>query len=231
MTQPRARVFRVAAAAVVLIGVAVAVALVRQAGPDGSTADRRAIVEQVSPTPQVPVIVPGRPGESAAVRAPDQVVAPDGSRYNSLDTFFVRMMIPHHEQALRMAALAPQRAGDPLVRAVAARITAAQAPEIAQFRAWLRARGLPETGPAGGHDHATMPGMQPEEAVRALAAARGPAFDRMFVDLMSRHHQGAVQMSGEVLRVGVNPRVEELATAIAIEQSIETSRMREIAAG
>ena len=171
-----------------------------------------------------PVIVPGRPGESASVLPADQVHVPDGNAYNSFDAEFVRMMIPHHEQALEMAALAPTRAADPRIRAIAERIQAAQAPEIGVLQAWLTARGLAESA----HDHTTMPGMQPAAKLASLAAARGAAFDRMFVAMMSEHHQGAVDMAKGVLAAGRNGQVEELATAIATEQSVEIARLRDL---
>jgi uncharacterized protein (DUF305 family) len=218
------RVFVTAAAvAVALAGVAVAVAL-RSSDPDRTTATATA-----SPTGSpIPVIVPGRPGESASTVPSDQVKAPDGSRYNTLDTWYVRMMIPHHQQALEMAALAPTRAKHPQIRAIAERITAAQGPEVQFFRTWLQQRGLDEKSDEGGHDHGAMKGMQPPEAMRGLASLSGDMFDKVFVDMMTAHHEGAIAMCTDVLRVGVDQRIQELATGIAAEQQAEISRLREI---
>lgn len=187
----------------------------------------------------VPVIVPGRPGASASVVPSDQVAAPDGSRYNTLDAWFVRMMIQHHQQALDMAALAPSRARNPQVRAIADRILVAQGPEIALLRAWLKARKLSESGEKGAndkgandkganHEHGTMRGMASPQAVKALTGSTGDAFDRMFVTLMSTHHQGAIAMCTDVLRVGVDERIQELATNIAAEQQAEIARLQEL---
>lgn len=170
------------------------------------------------------VIVPGRPGEPATVQPADRVAPTAGPRYNTLDVWFVRMMIPHHTQALRMAALAPDRAGDPRVRALADRIRASQSPEIYQMRAWLDARGLPPEEP--GHDHGTMRGMQSPTAMRRLAAATGAEFDRMFVTMMIDHHRGAIEMAINLLRVGVDVTTGEIATAVAAEQGVEIDRMR-----
>jgi uncharacterized protein (DUF305 family) len=128
-----------------------------------------------------------------------------------------------------MAVLAPGRATHPQVIAVADRIRAAQLPEIAVMRSWLSARGLAEQDP--GHDHATMPGMQAPDQIKALAAAKGEAFDRMFADMMARHHEGAIKMATDVLGVGLNGQVEELANAIGTEQAIEINRMREAFGG
>jgi uncharacterized protein (DUF305 family) len=180
----------------------------------------------VSPSSPVPVIVPGRPGESAAVVPSDQLEIPDGARYNAWDVGFIRMMIPHHAQALALAALVPDRAGSPQVQALAERISLAQAAELDVLRAWLDARGLAGTDPT--HDHGQMPGMQTPETIQALAATTGDAFDRRFVEVMTDHHQGAIDMAVEVLGLGADERVQELATSIAAEQSAEITRMREL---
>jgi uncharacterized protein (DUF305 family) len=138
------------------------------------------------------------------------------------------MMIPHHRQAVEMAALAPDRAADARIRAVADRIRAAQGPEIGLLRGWLSARGLPAEVP--GHDHGTMHGMQSPEALRQLAAARGAEFDRLFVRMMTAHHEGAVTMATDLLKVGTDQTMQEFANSVATEQSVEIDRMRELVA-
>lgn len=174
-----------------------------------------------------PVILPGRPGEPPRTVSGDQV-APASVRYNAMDIWFVRMMIPHHSQALRMADLARQRAGDPQLRAFADRIWASQLTEIQALRGWLQDRNLELEDPGDGHDHATMPGMQSDAAMRRLAEARGAEFDRLFVEMMTAHHQGAMTMATELLRVGVDETVHALANSIATEQGVEIDRMREL---
>ncbi|HYN97251.1 MAG TPA: DUF305 domain-containing protein [Pilimelia sp.] len=193
--------------------------------PDGQPAAR----STPSPSP-VPVIAPGRPGESASILPPDTVAEPEGSRFNARDVTFVRMMIPHHRQAVELAGLAPTRARNPQVRAIAERIVVAQGPEIAVLQAWLADRGLTDREPgehAAEHGHGTMRGMASPQAIKALTAARGDAFDRLFVDLMSAHHEGAIAMCGEVLSAGADEKIQELATNIAADQRIEIVRMRE----
>lgn len=180
-----------------------------------------------SPSP-VRVVLPGRPGESATVTDADHVRAPDGSTYNAIDTTFAQMMIAHHAQAIRMADLAPQRAGGAGLRALAARISAAQQPEIATLKAWLQARKLPGTDPA--HDHAGMPGMQSEAEMAALAAAHGADFDRRFVAMMTAHHRGAIQMAGDLLGGGTDQALAEMANEMSVEQGSEIRRMEELPA-
>jgi uncharacterized protein (DUF305 family) len=216
------------AAVGLVVAAAVSVVVAGSSGPD--RASPRAGDGAVRHSP-VRVIIPGRPGESAAVASSDEIPAPDGSSYGAADATFVRMMIPHHLQAVEMAALAPTRASNPKILAIAGRIRAGQIPEVAQLRAWLRARGLSEDDGHAGHDHAAMRGLQTPAAMRALAAARGGAFDRMFVTMMSAHHQGAVEMAAEVLAVVKDIKVEEIATYIATEQAIEITRLRELIGG
>jgi len=215
----------IAAVVVVLLGGAAASRL------SAARDDRDPGVRATRPTPTstdspVPVIVPGRPGESASVVPADRLPPAGGVGHNSLDAWFVQMMIPHHQQALELAALAPSRAADPRIRAMAERITVAQGPEIAVLRSWLRQRGLTDSG--ADHDHGPASGMHPPEAIRALAATSGAAFDRSFVDLMSTHHRGAIQMCTRVLTGGADEGIQRLATNIAADQQIEIGRMREI---
>jgi uncharacterized protein (DUF305 family) len=209
--------------AAVLIAAAGAAALAARAGDDRSAAAPR--TSSSAPAP-VRVIMPGRPGESARVAGSDQVRAPDGSTYNTVDVVFVQMMIVHHEQAIEMAKLAPARAGKAGLRALAERISAAQGPEIAWLQRWLRDRKLPATGAA--HDHGTMPGMQAPADVAALGAARGADFDRRFVAMMTAHHRGAIQMAGDVLAGGSDQVLYEMANEMAVEQGSEIRRLAQL---
>lgn len=220
----RQRLSIAAAAAIVALAVGAGV-LATRAGDR----DVRAAAPTASAPPPVRVVLPGKPGESGTVTDSDRVRAPDGSTYNSVDATFVRMMIAHHTQAIAMADLAPGRAANTGVRSLAARISAAQRPEIDVLRAWLQARELPETDPA--HDHSTMPGMQTEANMAALAAARGADFDRRFVTMMTAHHEGAVQMAGDVLGGGTDQTLSELANEMAVEQGAEIQRMRQLGLG
>lgn len=215
--------------AVAIVAATGAVALGLRSGDAASGPDAAGPTPTVTSSP-VPVIVPGRPGESASTVPSDQFKAPDGSGYNSLDVWWARMMIPHHQQALEMAALAPDRADRPQIKAVADRILAAQKPEVEFFRTWLRTRGLAETPDEAGHDHTAMRGMQPPEAMRGIATLQGDRFDKVFVDMMVAHHEGAVAMCTDLLKVGKDQRLTELATNIAAEQQAEIARLRDILA-
>ncbi|WP_327028599.1 DUF305 domain-containing protein [Micromonospora sp. NBC_01740] len=228
MTNRRARTLAVVTAACLLT---VAVVLLSRAAdnPTAVPAGQTAAPTSAPAGPsRPPVIVPGRPGETAAVRPAEELRDATTARHNSMDIWFVRMMIPHHAQALEMAELAGDRAGDPALRALAERIRASQGPEIGLMRGWLQARGL--STEVAGHDHEGMRGMQTPEAIRQLAAARGAEFDRLFVRMMTEHHQGAVQMATDLLKVGADLTLSEFANSVATEQTVEIDRMRELLA-
>ncbi|AGL14282.1 DUF305 domain-containing protein [Actinoplanes sp. N902-109] len=217
---------RFALVAVALAGIVSGAVLAGRMGGDRSAAAPRPSAVAASPQR---VILPGRPGESARVTDSDKVKAPDGSTYNAVDTAFVQMMIVHHGQAVAMAALAPGRAGDQRLAALADRIGAAQQPEIAWMKAWLRDRRLPESDPS--HDHGAMPGMQSEADMTALAGLSGAAFDRRFVAMMSDHHRGALRMATDVLTGGTDVPVNEFAGEMAVEQGSEIRRMQQLHVG
>ncbi|CAL9371342.1 hypothetical protein SUDANB120_00870 [Streptomyces sp. enrichment culture] len=174
-----------------------------------------------------PVIAPGRPGEKARTLSPEEAARsrPDDTP-NAADRAYMRHMVEHHEQAVRMTALAPDRAAGDAVKRLAERISAAQAPEIAVMRAWLARHPGPAGADGGGHDHGAMPGMATEQQLKDLEAARGADFDRLFLTLMTSHHEGALTMAGEVLKAGNNAAVEELANEVVATQSAEIHRMR-----
>ncbi|WSQ75515.1 DUF305 domain-containing protein [Streptomyces xinghaiensis] len=186
------------------------------------------------------VVAPGKPGEAAETLSADEArkAGREDTVPNAADVRFVRMMIVHHRQALTMAALAEKHAESKGVKGIARRIAAAQGPEIGALEGWLDQRGEPreekeEKGEKGekeahGHDHGAMPGMATQAELDRLSAARGDAFDELFVKLMITHHQGAVTMATEVLKEGNDVLVEEMATELSVQQTAEIGRMREL---
>ncbi|MFJ4860734.1 DUF305 domain-containing protein [Streptomyces sp. NPDC088748] len=188
------------------------------------------------------IVAPGKPGEKARHLTPEQAARakPDDSP-NAADHAYVSRMIEHHRQALTMSALAPERAAADGVKRLAERITAAQKPEIGAMEKWLARYPAPAPAPSAGasagasagsgghpqgHDHGAMPGMATEQQLKDLAAAGGADFDRLFLTLMTAHHEGAVKMAGEALAGGNNGAVEEMATEVVATQSAEIHRMR-----
>ncbi|MEV8440052.1 DUF305 domain-containing protein [Actinosynnema sp. NPDC051121] len=182
---------------------------------------------------QAPIIAPQGPGEQARTLSPDDVGTDRWVAPSEADLEYVARMIVHHEQALDMAALAPDRAQNETVRGLASRIHDTQGPEIAAMEQWQRQYA--ENAPAHGHSaelpdvgHESMPSMATEEQMAALAAARGADFDRLFLQLMIAHHEGAVRMAVEVLSAGRDVRVEEMANDVAASQTDEIDRMKAI---
>jgi uncharacterized protein (DUF305 family) len=179
--------------------------------------------------PTAPIIAPGRPGEPARTLDPSEaVVAVPPSTPNAVDVTYVQKMITHHRQALDMAALAPTRADSSTLKGLASRIKDAQGPEIQYMTSWLQQEG--QKVPDHHADHADMPGMATPEQFEALKAASGKDFDRLFLQLMTAHHQGAVKMSEQVLIGGSHPKIEELANDVTATQSAEIRRMLEMEA-
>lgn len=169
-----------------------------------------------------PLIAPDTPGGSAPTVAPSdasKVVPPPP---NDADRQYVSMMIVHHEQALAMTRFAPDRAENATVKGLADRIRYSQEPEIGAMKQWQRTNNA-----VGAHgDHGSMPGMATQDQLNALGAARGKDFDRMFLDLMIKHHEGAIKMATDVKASGTNVQVEEMADDVIAVQADEINRMK-----
>ena len=153
--------------------------------------------------------------------------------YTAADVRFMQMMIGHHAQALEMAALVPSRTDSEAMKLLAERIDVSQRDEIALMERWLAARG--ESIPArDAHHHAMaghgdlMPGMLTRQEMDALAAARGADFDRMFLESMIRHHEGAIEMVEELLGTGGGQEAELFVfiSDVNADQTAEIKRMR-----
>lgn len=147
------------------------------------------------------------------------------------------MMIAHHRQALDLADLAEERATDRRVLAIARTIDRGQSREIIVMATWLVDHGLPEPtledldGLSGSDGMDGMDGMLSTEQMRALEAADGPAFDRLFLSGMIQHHRGAVGMADDLLAAGEDVRVSEIATDVIATQSGEIRRLVELLNG
>ncbi|MGH3825381.1 MAG: DUF305 domain-containing protein [Pseudonocardiaceae bacterium] len=160
--------------------------------------------------------------------------------HNQADVTFAQAMIPHHAQAVAMSAMAAQRAASSQVKDLAARIQAAQQPEIDQMIGWLRAwnASVPSTNsPMGGMgqmDHGgsgAVHGMMSKDQMQQLGQASGDAFDRMFLQMMITRHQGAVTMSEAELTDGQYPEARQLAQRIIDAQQREITEMETLLGG
>jgi uncharacterized protein (DUF305 family) len=181
---------------------------------------------------------------AAAVSShPSATASSPASGFNDADVMFAQQMIPHHQQAIEMAQMAASHAQNPKVKALAAKIDAAQAPEIKTMTGWLHAWGQPvPTGmpgmmspmpgmmgsPTPEMSGPSMPGMMSQQEMSQLMAAHGAHFDRMFLQMMIKHHQGAVEMAKTEHAEGVNSAAKKLAQQIETSQTAQIAQMQQM---
>ena len=146
--------------------------------------------------------------------------------FSGTDIMFAQMMIPHHQQAVDMSTLAETRTSNPEILALAQEIKDAQAPEIKQMTAWLDSAGA---GMDMGHDMA-MGGMLTDEQMTALTNASGADFDKLYLQGMIAHHEGAIEMAQMILGSN-NAEAKALAEAIISSQTAEIEKMKTLLAG
>lgn len=205
-----------------------------------------------------PLLQPGAPGEAARTVTPEQSVAMSRTGYTAADVAFMQHMIVHHQQAVDMVALIDGRSDHERVAAIGRRISLTQDGEMARMRSWLAARGEPlqdaDLQPGrthhhgahgdhgGGHDDGApadpyhtplMHGMLSPAQMDALAAAEGEAFDRLFLEGMIVHHQGAIDMVEALLDQpggGEETELSEFLSHVVADQSAEILRMETLLA-
>ncbi|MEU0880436.1 DUF305 domain-containing protein [Lentzea sp. NPDC005914] len=148
---------------------------------------------------------------------------------NADDIAFAQGMVPHHQQAIDMAKLVPTRSQNPKVLDLAKKVEAAQDPEITKMNEWLKAWGAPASTSMPGMDHGSMPGMSgmmTAEDMKMLDQAKGAAFDKMWLEMMIKHHEGAVEMAKTELSKGGSADAKKLAQDIIDAQQKEITEMQ-----
>ncbi|CAJ1510100.1 DUF305 domain-containing protein [[Mycobacterium] burgundiense] len=154
--------------------------------------------------------------------------------FNAADISFADNMIPHHQQAIELTELVPDRSSNPELRELAVQIAAAQDPEINTMKAFLvQWKENPDdaTGEGGHGDHAGMAGMVDEATMTRLATLSGPEFDTLWLQSMIAHHEGAVQMAEDELANGSNVDAKALAQTIIDGQQAEIAQMKSMLEG
>ena len=147
--------------------------------------------------------------------------------FNDADVDFAMNMVIHHTQAVEMADILLRKDGvDPQVVELAQNIKAAQGPEIDTMNSWLDAWG---SGGMGGMDHGMGQTMS-EDDMAALENASGADANRLFLEQMTVHHQGAIDMARTELTNGENAEAVALAEKIVSDQSSEIRLMADILA-
>jgi uncharacterized protein (DUF305 family) len=138
-------------------------------------------------------------------------------------------MIAHHAQAIAMAQMAASHGANPQLLRFTLKIDLSQRSEISIMQQWLRERNqhVPDST---AHQHMAMPGMLTAEQMKALDASRGAAFDKLFLELMIQHHEGAIKMVADLFAVNPSPEPDlfGLATDIDFDQRAEIEKMYEM---
>ncbi|MFW0772228.1 DUF305 domain-containing protein [Paenarthrobacter nitroguajacolicus] len=185
-------------------------------------------------------------GRLTAVPAPVQV------NDAGADAGFARDMQAHHAQAVEMALLIRDKSSNPEIRAIAYDIATSQQQQNGQLFAWLQDWGLPQTGTApprawmgagaqsgAGHtmrpeaggemeDAGGMGGMATADQMQALREASGAEGDRLFTDMMIRHHQAGVEMANAAVRLAETSKVRDFAARIVDAQTAEITALQEL---
>jgi uncharacterized protein (DUF305 family) len=151
--------------------------------------------------------------------------APANAAFNDADVTFAQMMIPHHQQAVEMAAMADGRASSGAVKDLAAKIKAAQQPEIDTMNQWLTGWGKPTAAPEAGHGDAGH-GMMSDADMAKMMDAKGADFDKQFLTMMIAHHEGAITMAKDETAKGSNAEAKALAEKIITDQQAEITTMQ-----
>ncbi|MEY3310341.1 MAG: hypothetical protein RL107_477 [Actinomycetota bacterium] len=162
-------------------------------------------------------------GETQAQHSTSSPAPTFAQPFDANDVMFAQMMIPHHSQAVELAALAEANTTTPAILDLASRIDGAQHTEIHTMEDWLAAAGSPIDG--HGTHGMSMPGLVSDADMAALEQATGTEFDTLFLSHMIAHHEGAITMANDVLATTVNDDVRALATAIVAAQTAEIDEM------
>lgn len=153
-----------------------------------------------------------------------------GSDHNDQDVSFAKDMVPHHQQAVVMSDMALSQASSPQVKDLATRIKTSQASEISLMNGWLASWGEGATDHSG-HDAGSMKGMSgmvSDGDMQVLAGASGTEFDRLFLQHMTAHHQGALEMARTQVEKGKFGPAKDLARQITAGQEKEIAEMAQL---
>ena len=185
--------------------------------------------QTAGPDQHPPIVQPGAPGQPSRIIPVAAATDQSRIRYTGADVRFMQGMIGHHAQAIEMTALVPARTSRDAMKLLAQRIEVSQRDEIAMMRGWLRARAQPVPDAHAHHQGgAAMPGILTAEEMAHLAAASGPAFDRLFLESMIKHHDGALVMVKDLFATpgaGQDPEIFAFASDVDADQRMEIARM------
>ena len=159
-----------------------------------------------------------------AHRMGPEIVIPKGALYTKADVEFMQGMIAHHAQAIVMSRLAEANGANPQVRKLSRKIDQSQVPEILIMQHWLRRNEQFAPDTASWHTM-RMDGMLSDDEIKALGAAKGVEFDRLFLVGMIKHHEGALKMVDDLLK---SPGAAQEVDANVFANDVVTAQTAEI---
>nr|WP_090346025.1 DUF305 domain-containing protein [Mycolicibacterium malmesburyense]CRL78613.1 lipoprotein [Mycolicibacterium malmesburyense] len=182
---------------------------------------------------------PASDGHTDHEHADEPAISGEPAGYNADDVAFATNMIPHHEQAVELSALVPDRSTNPELKALAQQISGAQEPEIRTMRVMLvqwNENPDANTGQEGHGGHGAghggaMQGMVDDATMARLETLSGPEFDTLWLQSMIAHHQGAIEMARAELANGDNVDAKRLAQTIVDTQQAEIDQMNQMLKG
>jgi uncharacterized protein (DUF305 family) len=175
---------------------------------------------------------PAPDGHTGHEQSEEPVITGQPAGYNADDVAFATNMIPHHQQAVQMSALVPERSTNPEVIELATQISAAQEPEIQALKVFLvQWNENPDTSTGHEGHGAPMQGMVDEATMTKLQSLNGAEFDTLWLQSMIGHHQGAIEMAKAELANGENVDAKRLAQTIVDTQQAEIGQMNQMLEG
>ena len=194
-----------------------------------------------------PIILPGAPGEESKNLNAEEATNIANTSYIDADVKFLQGMIVHHEQAILMSSMAGKRTNNKTIVNLANRIDASQEDEINFMESWLKDRdeSVPEAESHhmmkdndkdhhNMHMHLNMVGMASQEQLKKLEDSNSTSFDRLFLQLMIAHHDGALEMVKDLKKFSgavYDPILNEFVSDLVNDQGVEIERMNTIAVG
>ncbi|MEN4447954.1 DUF305 domain-containing protein [Mycobacterium sp. SM3041] len=203
-------------ASIAIAGTAAAIALAACSPPNEQASTVSAT------TSSMPMSGHDMPGHSMPGMSGSSTSAAPSANFNDADVMFLQMMYPHHAQAVEMAKLVPTRSQNQQVKDLAAAIEKAQAPEMQQMTTLLAGFGKPAPSATMSH---SMPGLMTPQQMTELTGLSGAAFDKMWLQMMVEHHQGAITMANDELKNGTNADAKKMAESIVTTQQAEITTM------
>lgn len=154
--------------------------------------------------------------------------SPRDSSYNDMDVMFLQMAVPQHEQGMEMARLAEERATRKEIRDLATAIRVTQEDELAQMRKWLTEWDQPiayDPDPTAHSGHGGMHGTDPAMLQMLRDTPAGPDFDTRFLNILTGHQHGAVELARMEEKDGFHPEARTLATRIIKSRTAQIQQM------